>query len=1549
ERVEAAADRFGRNVAVQVPAGSCPAVTLTYAELDAKANRLAHRLLKEGLQPEGLVGVFLDRTADLVVGILAVLKAGGAYLPLDLSYPKERVAFILEDADSPLVLTTTNLQDDLPETGAKVLCLDEEAQALEVESSARPHLKIGPERLAYVIYTSGSTGAPKGVMVTHGNAVRLFDATEAWFGFDERDVWTLFHSHAFDFSVWELFGALIYGGRLVVVPYLVSRSPDAFHALLTQEAVTVLNQTPSSFRQLIRAEARAKEASQLSLRYVIFGGEALELAALAPWMDRHGDAAPRLINMYGITETTVHVTWRPITRADVDARKGSVIGVPIPDLELFVLDSAQGLLPPMIPGELYVAGAGLARGYLKREALTEERFATVDLGDGPRRLYRTGDRARRTLDGDVEYLGRVDLQVKLRGFRIELGEIESHLVNTQLVSEAVVLVREDEPGQPRLVAYVVPAAGAQVDVVALRAALAPLVPPYMVPGFFVVQDSLPLTRNGKVDRKALPPPTSARPDLAVAFVAPGTPMEQRLAALWRATLGLEVVGIDDNFFDLGGTSLLVADLREAVEAELGHPVEVVTFFQHPTVRALAKHLAEARGAAVFSDVEARAERARRQGGTGAVAIIGMAGRFPQADDITGFWQNLVEGRDCITHFTQEELRGTELDLERVFSQPGYVPARGVVKDAECFDAKFFGMNPREAALMDPQHRVWLEEAYHALEDAGCDPSTYTGKIGVFAGSFTNNHLLYNLAKDRAYVERYVRSRSADALQILVSNDKDFLASRVSYQLDLKGPAMAVQCGCSTSLVAAVKAYQSLLAHESDVVLAGGVCISQPQTRGYLYNEGGMTSADGACRAFDADASGTVFSNGAAVVVMKRLEDAVADGDVISAVIRGAALNNDGAVKMSYTAPSVDGQAEVIVAAQARAEVSPDSIGYIETHGTGTSLGDPIEVAGLTRAFRRQTDRKQYCGLGSVKTNVGHMDAAAGVTGLLKAALVLEREQIPPTVHFKKANPELHLEDSPFFVVDSLRPWPRGEAPRRAGVSAFGVGGTNAHVVLEEAPARQASGPSRAAQVILLSGRDALALDRQSERLAAHLTEHPEVPLADVAHTLRVGRRALPERQAVVATGAADAMQALLTRDPKRIVRGRPLGGAPQVVFMFPGQGAQHVDMGRALYEQEPVFRRHIDEVTEILQPILGLDLRKVMYPEGDPAEAARILKETGNTQPALFAIEYALARLWMSWGVEPTAMVGHSVGEYAAACLAEVFTVEDAATVLATRARLMQSMPGGAMRAVRMSEAELTPHLVDGVALAAVNAPGLSVVSGPYESIAAFDAEMSGAGLETIELHTSHAFHSTMMEPILAPFEAAVAAVRRRAPRRPFVSTLTGTWITDAEATDPAYWARQLRHTVRFSAALGTLFETPHRLLLEVGPSQNLSTSARQHRAPGRSFEVVPSLGGPRDTRPASEALLEAAGRLWIAGAPPDWAAFSAGERRNKVRLPGYPFERVKHWVEPPPLTAGGEAVAAQVQAALQEPTEAAPATPVDPGDRKDRIRAKLRELLLEL
>ncbi|HEX4961859.1 MAG TPA: non-ribosomal peptide synthase/polyketide synthase [Thermoanaerobaculia bacterium] len=1469
--------------------------TLTYGDLAERAGRLAGFLSALGIGPESIVAVLMERSAELLVAQLGILKAGAAYLSLDPAHPARRLAFMLEEAAASVVLTRESLDRD------------REKIALSAPLAALP---VAPEQLAYVLYTSGSTGRPKGVMVPHRGLLNLVRWDLRAHGTGPGDHRTQVASLGFDASVWEIWACLASGATLHLPAEELRLDPSRLADWMADRGITV------SFLPTPLAEALlASGAPEIpSLRRLLVGGDRL-LGRPEP------GSGFTLINHYGPAEASVVTSAGPVPPRD--RGEGVTLGRPIDGLRVHLLDRSLQPVPPGAVGELWVGGPSLARGYLGDPGRTAERFLPDPRGSGDR-LYRTGDLCRYRRDGEIEFLGRVDHQVKIRGQRIEPGEVEAALLSLPGVREAAVVVREDSyrsdgsdrsdrsvrSGDRQLVAYVVGDTAAR----SLQEQLRERLPSAMVPAAIVPLAALPLTPNGKVDRKALPAPSPVSHDLPPE--EDRSALEDAVAAVWCEVLGVPQVGAGENFFDLGGHSLLLPQVQARLRDRLGREVSLLDLLTHTTVRALARHLEP--GLVIAEPMMPRVAGARSQG-SGAVAIVGLAGRFPGAPGIEPLWANLRDGVASIARFSDEELAaaGVPPELRR---DPRYVPAAGVLDGVEMFDAGFFGYSPREAQLLDPQQRIFLECAWEALEDAGYDSLRVPGPVGVFA----------SLGFSR-YLHQIVTSAAPEALSgldLLLGNDKDFLATRVSYKLDLAGPSLTVQTACSSSLMAVHLACQNLRLGACDMALAGGVSIALPQRAGYLYEEGGIASPDGCCRAFDAAARGTVGGSGTGIVVLKRLEDALAHGDTIHAVLLGSAANNDGGSgKAGYTAPSVAGQAAVISAALADAGVSAESITYVEAHGTATPLGDPIEVAALNLAFkgafRRETGRTGFCLLGSVKTNVGHLDAAAGVTGLIKTVLALEHRQVPPSLHFTAPNPAIDFAASPFRVADRLTEWNTNGEPRRTGVSAFGIGGTNVHAVLEEAPPTAPSSPSRPWQVLLLSARTPAALERMTDGLAERLEKDADLSLADAAYTLRVGRRPFAFRRTVLAATREEAAAALSARDPQKVwTAAAREAGRCSVAFLLPGVGDQYPGLARGLYQDEPVFRQEIDRCAELLLPHLGLDLREALFTADEPAEApgglnlrallgrgsrpepretaARaLLRETRIAQPAMFAVGYALARLWMSWGVRPAALLGYSLGEYTAACLAGVMELPDALTLVARRARLIGEVAPGALLAVPLAEEETRARLSPELSLAAVNAPAVSVVAGPHEAIAGLEQRLAAEGLPCRRLQADQAFHSWMMQPVAGALEELLSAIPLAPPRIPYLSNVTGTWISPVQATDPEYWVRHLVSPVRFADGVAELWREPGRVLLEMGPGQTLGSLALQQMPEDGAGAVLSSLRHELDRQPDPRFLLQTLGRLWLSGAEIDWSGFHGGERRRRVSLPAYPFERQRYWIEP--------------------------------------------------
>lgn len=1128
--------------------------------------------------------------------------------------------------------------------------------------------------------------------------------------------------------------------------------------------------------------------------------------------------------------------------------------------------------------------------------------------------HETGDIGFMRSNGDIEVLRHKDDVATLNGHHVAIKAVEAVLLGTGLVESAVVRIwRQSDAKPPALVAYVV-ARDAERGSLAesCRDALRTRVPDFMLPSLFVTMETLPLRTNGSVDVARLPVPEP----LVAATAAPVPPthaLEKQLCEIWCLALSLESVGIHDSFFDVGGTSLHSIIVQQEILGRTGLNIDVTDVFTYPTIASLAKHLQDRERAETASAEDGRSAP------SGAIAVIGMAGRFPDARDVDTFWENLKAGRESLTVFTDEELLAEGVDPE-LLVHPNYVKSGVVLDGLREFDAAYFGFTPREAEVMDPQQRLLFECAVEALEHAGYGDDSTARPVGVYLGTGESHYLFENLLPQSALLES-VR------IAAMHGTRPDFMATRLSHRLNLSGPSINIGTACSTSLVAVHEACQGLLDGECQMALAGGASIGQLGPRGYLYQEGFITSADGHCRAFDKDAAGTRSGSGAALVLLKRLEDALADGDTIHAVIKGSATNNDGADKVGYTAPSVLGQARAITRAHAVAGVPAKSIGYVEAHGTGTALGDPIEIRALSKSFAGVP--KQSCALGAVKPNIGHLDSAAGVAGLIKTVKVLSERQIPPTVNFRQPNPQIDFANSPFYVNTELKYWPAGATPRRAGVSSFGIGGTNAHVVLEEAPVTEPGRGNRKHHLVVLSAKTASALTRSSSNLAEWMAARGDEEMNDIAYTLQLGRAPHGHRLALVAGSVADAAQALADSSGSRVLgsTGETVDEA-SVVFMFTGQGSQYAGMGAGLYGVEPLFKEVVDTCAGLLEPMLGLDLRQVMFAGAGDRQAQSALARTDLAQPVLFVFEYALARQLMAWGVQPAAMIGHSLGEYVAACLAGVFLLEDALKLVAARGRLMQSAAPGNMLSVWLGEdAARALALEWSCELAAVNGPAECVISGPPDAIDALGVCLAQRDVACRVLRTSHAFHSRMMGDVAVQLGDIVRGIRLSAPTLPYVSNVTGRFVEAAQATDPNYWVTHLLGTVRFADGVDTLVSDTtvlrrKRLFLEVGPGIALTSLVRKQV---RTPEVV-GIGCGRhvqDERDDDAVLLAALGQLWVNGAVVDWRGFHSGESCRRVPLPTYPFERQRYWIDArrDTVASAGAVKAAREEGGFHVPT----------------------------
>ncbi|UCH95068.1 MAG: amino acid adenylation domain-containing protein, partial [Candidatus Aminicenantes bacterium] len=1529
---------------------------LTYQELNRQARRLTHMLKEHGVGPgsDSRVAVMFPRSLEMIIALLGILKAGAVCIPLDISYPQERNRFIIRDSKAGFLLKPALAESSISSmssllflTGTmntgKIPGITEifyDAGKLQAYSEEDPGDPAAPADLSYIIYTSGSTGKPKGALLHHSGIVNHTYTKIQVLGITGTDTVANNFSINVIASVWQILSPLFTGGRLVLYTEAIEWDPYLQFQRAEADGVTVIEVIPSVLKAYLFLLDEGKEKIKLErLRKIALTSEETKPFLVNKFYEKYTHID--LVDCYGQTECCDDVLHYTIP---VDTNTRAVpIGTPSLNTNIFILNHHDRLQPVGVAGEICVMGAGVGYGYWKRPGLTAEKFDRDlkiygDCRDGYHRsyqspmsyiLYRTGDLGRWLPDGKVEYLGRVDHQVKIRGNRVELREIENHVLRYPELKEAAVVAKEDHQGEKNLYAFLV--SSKEIFASEIRQYLLKTLPDYMVPAHFVSMEELPLTPNGKIDRKALLK-IDAKSRLASSSrcIPPTNQYENKIREIWMQLLdrNKEQVGIHDNFFDLGGHSLMLIKLKSKLEKTFNHEVGIIELFNYPTIADQARLIQkntkiedknmilpeEDREAKDMKRIETDSYPVKKD--SRHIAVIGISLRVPGAKNIGEFWRNLEEGVESISFFKEEELEGSEAH-RLIQGHLKLVSAGGVLGEVDCFDADFFGITPGEAEIMDPQHRLFLEHAWRGLEDAGYVGETFPGLIGIYAGVGWNIYLLNNALANPGIIKQ------RGEFQTMIGNDKDFFATRVSYKLNLRGPAVTVQSACSTSLAAVHLARQGLLSGECDMALAGGAAVKVPERTGYFHAEGGHLSPDGHCRPFDAKARGTVFGNGIGIVVLKRLPEAVKDNDHIYAVIKGSALNNDGSLKVGYTSPSEIGQFEVITKALREADVPAHTIGYVETHGTGTSLGDPVEIAALTRAFRTfsmnpvpDQEKKQYCAVGSVKANVGHLDVSAGIVGLIKAVLCLKHRQIPPTINVTELNPLIDFENSPFYVNRILKDWPVNGSwgPRRAGVSSLGIGGTNVHVVLEEwlitqgARVKTQGGVhkicsdepvGRPYQLIVLSARTETTLERISRDLAHHFKQNPGINLADAAYTLQVGRKAFKYRRMLVCSCTSEAAEKLSTPGSEDLHTSYTEENKKSIVFMFPGLGSQYVNMGLGLYQSEPVFREEMNRCFEILKPLMGYDIKEILYPSiRGSGECPGIKNDrAGIHQPEIaqvvvLIIEYALSRLLMQWGIRPAAMIGYSFGEYTAALVSGVFSLEDALNLVVCRGRLISATPGGAMLSIPLVRDRLEPFLAKYNKLSTAIDNGSScVVSGPGADVEVLEQEMKQQGYLCMRVPASYAIHSPEMDPILEEFEAQMRKIKLNNPQIPYISNVTGKPISLEEAVNPSYWCTHLRQTVRFARGLEELLKDPDVLFVEVGPGHELSGLLVRQMGKERRQPVLNLVRHPDREVSDVHFLLNKIGLLWLKGGQVDWRGMHQLQHRGRLPLPTYPFQ----------------------------------------------------------
>lgn len=1444
--------------------------TLSYSELNKMANSIANLLKSKGVKSGTITAILIERSLEMAAAILGVLKAGGAYLPLDPEYPEERINYMLEDSGAEIVLTQEKFSAMLENSVKKENIVDLFSLNYELYGNENLEETTKEDDLMYLIYTSGSTGKPKGVMISQCNVSNFINGMKKEIEFTQDKTMMSLTTISFDIFVLEFFIPLTSGMRVVIGDKKHQISGEMLEKAVAENRIDMTQLTPSRLNLLTSG---GKNLAVLrNLRDLIIGGEAFPENLFGSLKK---ELSAKIYNVYGPTETTVWSTIKDLTN-----ESKITIGKPIANTKIYILDENMQLLPFGVTGELWIGGDGVAKGYFKREELTNEKFIDNPFNPGEK-IYNTGDLAKWNENGEIEIAGRNDNQVKIRGYRIELGEIENIISEYQDIVSAAIVAKDDTSGFKYLSAYIV-SENSEIER-ELRNRLAEKIPNYMIPSYFTRIEKMPLTPNGKIDRNSLKGYQESKESVVKAENSlPKNEIEKTILNIWKNIIGTEKIGLDDNFFDVGGHSLKLIQLYEEIAKTFKTSLKEIDLFEYTTVSQQAKYLynekyGEKEVAELNSNTIVKSED---------VAIVGMSCRVPGAKNKEQFWENLCNGKNSISYFSDEELREAGVTQELI-DDVNYVKAWGKLDEIEMFDPHFFGYNPREAEIIDPQQRVFLEECYKGLEDAGCDSQKYDGTIGVFAAVGMNTYISGGSNRAKNLAESY---------QQMISNDKDFLATRVAYKLNLKGPAISVQTACSSSMVAIHLACQSIKSGETDMALAGGVSIRMPQDIGYMYQDGMILSPDGYCRAFDEKARGTVSGNGAGVIVLKRLSKAIEDNDRIYAVVKGSALNNDGSQKAGYTAPSIEGQSNVIARAVKAAGIEADTVSYIEAHGTGTSLGDPIEIQALNRVYGKKD--KMTCAVGSVKTNIGHLDSAAGVIGVIKAANLIYRKKLVPSINYEKANPKIDFDSTPFYVNTKLQEWDNQGNILRAGISSFGIGGTNAHAIIEEAPkTNRIEESSNTPNLILLSTKTKEVMAELNKNMAEYLDKNRDINLKDMAYTLQNGRKEMEYRQSFVVSTVEDAISTLSENRTDKIFSNSFEGEVPKLIFMFPGQGTQYVNMGKQLYENVPSFRETVDSCSEILKKYMNSNLTEIFYPKsGEESTAAETIGQTEITQPALFVIEYSLAKLLISFGIKPSAMIGHSIGEYVAGCLAGVFSLEDALKLVALRGKLMQGLPKGSMVAVFTNEESAKKYIEKGLSIALINSHNVTVISGYSDKIEQLKERLNADDIMYKDVKTSHAFHSLMMEPILEEFKEMFSEIKLNSPNIPYVSNLTGKWIKSEEALSPEYWARHLRETVYFAKGIDTLLEEKNQIVIEVGPGSGLAKLISQQIKKDQNQNIVSIMKQPNEVKSDMEFFLNSIGKLWSFGLAIDWQNLYNDGDSKKTTLPSYPFNRVKLW-----------------------------------------------------
>ncbi|HBM16658.1 MAG TPA: hypothetical protein DD381_10010 [Lentisphaeria bacterium] len=1475
---------------------------LTYRELNVRSNQLARYLRKEykkqngnDIKPDELIALCLNRSVEMIVAILGVLKAGGAYVPIDPGYPSERINYILKDTNTQVLIIQSHLRKPLEtslDLNRKLQIVGIDDKEVQCDLAKFPADNLSPISqsmdLAYIIYTSGTTGRPKGIMIEHKSLYLFLVGFIDILSCKKINLLST-TNYAFDMFGIEYLLPITTSGCL----YLTNLQDFEQQLIKYHLDINLLQQTPSVWQQILGTIDNKYTKNIIAFT----GGENLKPDTNRE-LHKH---FKKIFNLYGPAETVV---WSTLFKSELQ-RSASIIGKPLLNEKIYILDQNKQPVPVGAIGELYIGGAELARGYLNQPELTLERFipnpfaTDEDKAKNYTRLYKTGDLARWLTDGNIEYIGRNDFQVKIRGFRIELEEIETNIL-THLGIQCVVVSKKISDSEEMVCYY---KSSDDLDIKVLRDRLKQHLPEYMVPIYWQRLDILPLNNNGKIDRnnlKDLPIEIKTKSKNANVQL---TELQKLVLTVWQELLERNDIGIYDNFFDVGGHSLKLIQLKSQLQKRLKiAELPITNFFKYPTIASFVDFILgdDTALSLIYSPVSVKGEKE--------IAIIAVSGAFSGAESLEAYWDGIVLGKENITFLNQDECRNLGVSVNKL-SHSDYTPSSGYLKNIDKFDPYFWNLSPRDAEFMDPQIRKFLECSWNVLEESGYVRLRKNLNIGVFAGSGVSQYCFDHLLLNEAMRSEF----NPWDLNIVSSNIA--LATRVSYLLGLTGPALNISTTCSTSLVAIIEACEKLTAGKCDIALAGGVTLHLPHNFGYIYQEGMIFSRDGHCKVFSQDADGTVGGSGVGAVALKRLSDANRDGDNILAIIKGYCINNDGDRKVGYAAPSVEGQAECILSAQKHAGVTADTIDYIECHGTGTKLGDPIEIEALNQVFKANTPegKKADCILGSVKANIGHTDTAAGVAGVIKICKMLGTKIIPPQINFRSPNPELHLDKTPFQIITQKQAWFRKDHPRRAGISAFGVGGTNAHIILEEYNGEKKKEKKRKIlthpYILPFSAKNYSSLKTYTEKIKQFIKSEPDINLADLAYTLQIKKEHFNVRNAIVSDNTDDTINKLnLLENPTSLTK-QEISIKPSLVFMFSGMGSQYPSIIKTFYKQLNVFKENLDYCIDIISDIKNTNFRNVILPNDSNKGISDKLVRLDHEMLILFSFSYSIAKQLEHWGITPDVCIGQSIGEYTAATIAGIFNLDNALKIIATMGDLIEKTAIGKVLSINATSSYIKKYLSSKeIEISAINATETCVVSGVSHEIEKLEKILKHKSINYSIIYTKHAIHSFMMEPILNEFNNFVSEFTLHKPSKKIISNVTGAYLTDQQAVDPTYWSSLIRNTVLFSKGIDCISDSISNLIfIEIGSENGLSTFVKQAKTTlqQKTCKIVQSSLFKKESKVKSISqennLYSLVGELWQLGYSIDWAKIHDNDihkPKHIVNFPLYQFEEIKCWVD---------------------------------------------------